>query len=194
MSVNESAEHIEHAGHGSKRVAILITVLAALLAITEVGGKGAQNEYLGKNIVASDLWAFYQAKSIRQTVVRTSSDLLDVLSGEGKPIPGSPEIAKRMSDWRAQADRYESDPKTGEGRKELTERAKQAEKERDSALESYHLYEYASAAFQLAIVLASASVITEMVFLAFAGAGLGLIGTLLGLVAWLAPELLALVH
>ena len=85
-------------------------------------------------------------------------------------------IDKQIDDWRKTAARYESDPKTGEGRKELAERAKDAEEERDLAMASYHHYELASAAFQIGIVLASAAVITGMVALAWFAGALGVAG------------------
>jgi hypothetical protein len=83
---------------------------------------------------------------------------------------------KQIEAWRKTAARYESDPKTGEGRKELAERARTLEEERDLAMARYHHYELASAAFQVGIVLASAAVITEMMALAWFSGVLGLAG------------------
>ena len=77
-------------------------------------------------------------------------------------------IEKQIDAWHKTAERYESDREAGNGRKQLAERAKEAEEERDLALAHYHHYELASAAFQIGIVLASAAVITGM-----AGARLG---------------------
>ena len=82
--------------------------------------------------------------------------------------------------------RWETEPETQEGRKELAARAKQAETKRDTALARYHHYEVASAAFQIAIVLASAAVITSAMVLAFIAIGIGAVGlvfTAIGLVA-----------
>ena len=79
-------------------------------------------------------------------------------------------VDKQVETWRKTAERYESDPKAGNGRKELEEKAKDAEAERDLSLAKYHHHELASAAFQVGIVLASAAVITGMVALVwFAG-------------------------
>jgi hypothetical protein len=154
----EHAEHAEHASHTNRKVALLIAVLALFLAFSETLGKSAQTEATAKNVEASDLWAFFQAKTIRQTVLRTAAET------------------------RA----LELEPSTNEGRKELMERAQETEKERDTYFARYHNYELASAAFQIGIVLASASVITGMLMLAYGAAGLGLIGlafTALGLFA-----------
>lgn len=183
---HEAAHH-----HSNKQVAVLIAVLAAILALTETGGKAAQNAYLAKHIEASNLWAFYQAKTIRLTALKTAAESLDAIGhdafGERKDA-----VAKQVGRWRQTGDRYESEPETGEGRKELMTRAKAAEAERDKALAKLHLFEYGSAAFQLGIVLASAAVITSVAWLAFIGGGLGLIGVGLGLLGWLAPTLIHL--
>src|SRR3954451_21586349 len=77
MSAHESMEHAEHAEHASgsnKKIALLIAVLALFLAISETLGKGAQTESISKNVKSSNLWAFFQAKTIRRTMVQTMAD------------------------------------------------------------------------------------------------------------------------
>ncbi len=91
-------------------------------------------------------------------------------------------MEKQIAAWKQTAARYDSEPSTNEGRKELAERAKEAEENRDLFMAKYHHYELASAALQIGIVLASGAVITGMVLLAWFAGGLGLVGlTLLGL-------------
>lgn len=185
----EKAEEVhhhdmKHADPFNKRVAILITVLAALLAIIEMGGKSAQTASMAANIEASNLWAFFQAKTIRQTVMRTAADQLEATAGL------TDKQAAVVNKWRQTADRYETETSTQEGRKELAARAKIAEARRDRAAAAYHLFEYASAALQLAIVLASSAVITSLAMLAFVSVGLGGLGMALAVVAWIAPTAL----
>jgi hypothetical protein len=95
-------------------------------------------------------------------------------------------MQKRIDAWKATAARYNDEPSTGEGRKQLVEKAKAAEHKRDTALARYHHYEVASAAFQIGIVLASATIITGMMVLGW-GAGLlmlaGIAFTAIGLFA-----------
>ena len=77
MSAHESMEHAEHAEHASgsnKKIALLIAVIALCLALSETLGKGAQTEAISKNVEASNLWAFFQAKSIRRTTVQTIAE------------------------------------------------------------------------------------------------------------------------
>jgi hypothetical protein len=173
--------HAQGEHGGNKKVALLIAVLALVLAFAETLGKGAQTSALAYNIEASNLWAFFQAKTIRQTVLRTAAEQID--SGN----PG--EAAKRQaSRWKETAQRYQSEPETGEGREQLATRAKAAEKKRDHAMAAYHHYELASAAVQIAIVLASASIITAMPLLAWIGGALGLVGFALCGIGFLAPQ------
>jgi hypothetical protein len=201
MEILETHEKIHEAGHGhhvehgpsksTKHIAILISLLAALLAIAEMGGKSAQNTSVIANIEASNLWNFFQAKSIRMTIMRTQAEALALDTPQANPEQAQA-IDQQIQKWRTTADRYDSEPGTGEGRKELAVKAKAAEDKRDRALAAYHLFEYGSAAFQLAIVLASASVVTGVMALAWLGGGLGFLGAAFSGLAWFAPTLMHL--
>ena len=159
--------HVDHGGN--KGIALLISVLALVLALSETLGKSAQTTALGFNIEASNLWAFFQAKTIRQTTLRTSAEELEVLLDSEK-------AKKQIDTWRKTAERYQDEPDTGEGRKQLAERAKSAEKKRDVALAAYHHFEMSSASVQIAIVLASASIITAIPALVWTAGALGIVG------------------
>ena len=191
----EQHEHLQHTAHGGehgggKRIAILIAILAAILAIVESGGKAKQTEQLAKNIDASDTYSFYQAKTIRSTVLRTSSAMVEAVVPEALPDARKAQVTATLAKWKEDAERYDSDPKGGEGRKELLEKAKRLTAERDEAAMAYHNFEYGAAALQLSIVLASASVITAMPVLATGSVVLGGVGTALGLAGWFAPDAL----
>jgi hypothetical protein len=88
--------------------------------------------------------------------------------------------------------RYESDPKEMDGRKELRAMAEKLEHERDTWLAKYHQYEFASAAFQIGIVLASAAVITSIVTLAWLAGLAGIFGIGFMALGLLAPHALHL--
>ena len=184
----EKAQEGEHGEGFNRKVALVIAILALFLSFSETLGKGAQTEVVTKNIEASDLWAFFQAKDIRRTVVSVAADQTGLL-GAGLADPAAKAaIDKQVETWRKTAERYESDPKASNGRKELEEKAKDAEAERDLSTAKYHHYELSSAAFQVGIVLASAAVITGMVGLAWLAGGLGLIGLALLLLGIFAPH------
>jgi hypothetical protein len=192
MKAHEAHEQIEETleGHRTKRIAILIAILAALLAIAEMGGNNAKQDALNANIDASNLWAFFQAKTIRQTVLRTAAEAMEMEVAE-LPAARADAFKKRIDAWKATVARYDSEPDTQEGRRELMARAKAAESKRDRALAADHTFEVASGALQLGIVLASASVITAALWLAFSALGLGVIGAVFVALGWFAP---ALVH
>ena len=181
--------HGHDAGHGpeNKRIALLISILALVLSVSETLGKGAQTTAIDKNIEASNLWSFFQAKTVRMTVVRTAAEAAELdLNQAGSP-KAKEAIAERIAGWRKTAERYDSEPETQEGRKELAVRAKAAEKVRDRSLAAYHHYETASAALQIAIVLASAAIVTSTMLLAWIAVGLGVVGIVFGGIAFFAP-------
>jgi len=177
------------AGHidpSNKKVALLIALLALVLAVSETLSKGAQTSALSYNIEASNLWAFFQAKTIRMTTLRTAA--------EGAQLHASAAIGEaraayetQVEAWKKTATRYESEPDTNEGRKELVARAKAAEEKRDRSLAAYHQFEVASGVVQVGIVLASAAIITSVMALAWIGAGLGAVGLAFLLIGLLAP-------
>ncbi len=149
----ERGEHVVEAAqvHNDKRTALLIAVLALFLALVETGGKGAQTTALSANIEASDLWAFFQARTVRQTVVRTAAEMAPLLADPARAA----EVEAQVGRWRADERRWESEPEKGDGRRELAERAKAAERARDRAMAAHHLFEVGSGALQVAIVVAS---------------------------------------
>ena len=118
MSAHESMEHAEHAEHASgenKKIALLIAVIALCLALSETLGKGAQTESISKNVEASNLWAFFQAKSIRRTVVQATAEHAKLSLGTVSDDAMKAALQKQIDDWNKTASRYRSEPETGEG-------------------------------------------------------------------------------
>jgi predicted phage tail protein len=99
-------------------------------------------------------------------------------------------MQKRIDDWKKTVARYDSEPSTNEGRKELMARAKAAEHERDNLKARNENFEIASGLLQIGIVVASASIITGVVMLAFVGGGLGALALGFMGLAMFAPHLL----
>jgi hypothetical protein len=191
MSAHESMEHAEHAEHaagGNRKIALLIAVIALFLSLSETLGKGAQTEAISKNVEASNLWAFFQAKSIRRTTVQTAAEGLKITSALLSDEALKAAAAKQLDDWQKTAARYRSEPETGEGSEQLAARAKHAEEERDLAAAKYHHFEVASAAFQIAIVLASATIITGILALATVSGVLALAGIAFTAIGLFAPH------
>ncbi len=187
--------HGHGAGHGdasgsNKYIAIFISALALFLAIAETLAKSAQTNSLSYNIEASNLWAFYQAKTIRQTTLKTAAEQLEVDAGLTRDPAVKATLDKRVADWRADVARYQSEPGTsgGEGRKELQQRAGVAEKKRDLYTEKYHHFEVSSALFQIAIVLASVYLITSVLHLVLAAGFLTTVGFFFFVVGLFFPQ------
>lgn len=177
--------HIQHAG--DKRIALLIAVLALFLALVETGAKSAQTDALTRNVEAANLWAYFQARTIRQTTVRTAAEQAELHKSATADPGARAALEAQQKAWRDTAARWESEPSTGEGRKELTERAQATQAQRDYSMAKYHLYEYSAALFQVAIVVVSASLVTSVSLLAVLGLVLGIGGVGLGMIGLLAP-------
>jgi hypothetical protein len=185
----EHAEHAEHAAHSNKGIALLIAVIALFLAFSETLGKSAQTSAISYNVEASNLWAFFQAKTIRMTTLQTAADTRKIDATAAAADPAIKDaMAKQIDAWTKTAARYNDEPETNEGRKQLAERAKIAEEKRDTAMARYHHYEVASAAFQIGIVLASATIITGMVVLSWLSIGLAVAGLGFTAIGFLAPH------
>jgi hypothetical protein len=196
MSAHENMEHAEHAQHASqsnKKIALLISVLALFLAFSETLGKSAQTAAITHNVASNDLWAFYQAKHIRGTLLRTAAEQLQLTAETIAAPEAKAKIAKAVENWRKTADRYDDDAKSGEGRKQLADKAKQSEERRELAMARYHHYELASALFQIGIVLASAEIITGMMALGFLSGLIGVVGLAVTAIALWAPHAVHLI-
>lgn len=184
MKADEAAEMMDQEKTRDtfkQRAAVAIAFFAMMLAITGLGGNNATKEALNSNIMASNYWNFFQAKNMRQTAFVLSADQLELawandpaLSPEAKA-----ELKKKAEAYRKTIARYESEPDTREGKKELIARAKEYETQRDHALKQDPYFDYAEALLQIAIVLISVAIIADLVWLAFFGGAIGLIGSLL---------------
>ena len=112
--VEHQIEHEEHehggGGHGAKpadnqnkKIALLIAVIALFLAFSETLGKSAQTAALSYNVEASNLWAFYQAKTIRQTTLQASTELLKFerlrIDGESSNDALKKMMSERLDNW-----------------------------------------------------------------------------------------------
>lgn len=181
-----------HIDNSNKSIALLIAVLALFLALAETAAKSSQTDALNANVEASNLWAFFQAKTIRMTAVTTAAEDMTVTRDAMTDEAVKAAMTRQIDAWRASAARWNTEPETNEGRRELAARAQAAEKKRDLSYKRYHDFEMGSAAFQIAIVLASAAVITGAMLLAWLAGGLGLAGLAFSAIGLLKPGLIHL--
>lgn len=155
------------------KAGMVINVFALLLAVNAWYGGKLSSTVMNNTIAANDIWSFYQAKSIKQTQYElTAAQVSD---------------RALKAELLAKAASYESDPITGEGKKELYVKAKQLEEGRNEAKLRSPWIGYAGTAFQLAIVILSASILAVSMSLFWASFGVAIIGVVLasqGLFLW----------
>lgn len=175
-AIDEAHHAHEHGDTSARSIAVLVSVLAAILALAGVGEKSAQNSYLTYHIAASDDWAFYQAKNVRALMRDTQADILESL-----PTAADPAVQARVKAAREYAARMRDDPKTHDGMKQLAEKAQQDEAAREMAFHRYHWLELVVGALEIAIVLASVSVVTRIRSLALGAGAIGVVAALSGL-------------
>lgn len=176
----ETLERHEHIHHNpddgnARRAAVLIGVLAAVLAVSEMAERSQQNAYLSHHISASDAYAFYQARLTRAMVLNQSAAMLDAM-------PTTPQTQKAAADARTEAKRLTDDSDRGNGSKQIQARADEENRIRDAALHRYEWYEIVTSALQIAIVLASVSVVTRIKQLTWLGVGIGVLAAALAAV------------
>jgi len=158
------------------KAGMVINVFALLLALNAWYGGKLSGTVLNDTIQASDTYSFYQSKSIKQALAEQSLD--DAIFRHD---------TEKVEKLKAKIERYESDPVSGEGKKELLAKAKHLEEERADAKKRSPWISYASTAFQLSIVILSASILAVnmmMFWSSFAVAGVGILLALQGLTLW----------
>jgi hypothetical protein len=158
------------------KAGLVIVVMALFMAITTYFANGFSSAVLKNTLKATDTYSFYQAKSIKQTLAEQSYEEAIIRNDKVK-----------ADNLKAKIDRYESDPITGEGKKELLEKARKYESIRDESAKHGPWLTFASMLFQLAIVLLSASILSvnnKMYVMSLYVGGIGLVMLTQGLWLW----------
>jgi hypothetical protein len=158
----------EREAHIKDKAGWVITVIAALLAVNTYIANGYSSSVLTNTIRANDTWSFYQAKSIKQTIAETARD--DAIARKDD---------EKVAKLTAKINRYESEPETGEGKKELFVKGKAIEAERDEAKRHGPWLTFAGSTLQLSIVLLTASILAVSMGMFWASIGVGIIGAVL---------------
>jgi hypothetical protein len=159
------------------KAGMVISVFALILAVNAWYGGRLSSITLNNTIAANDVWSFYEAKSIKQTLAEQSLDDAQYRKDTAK-----------IKKLEAKIARYESEPATGEGKRELMVKAKKLEAERDQAKKQSPWIGFASTLYQLSIVVLSASILavsTSMFWGSFVVAGIGLLLTSQGVWLWM---------
>lgn len=195
MKADEAAEMMDKNAETDRfkqRAAVMIAAFAMVLAICGLGGSNAGKEAVNNNVLASNYFNFYQAKNLRQAALSLAVDEAELV---WLVDPATPEAAKqairdKVERYKATIARYESEPETREGKKELLARGKEHEDKRDLALKQDPYFDYAEALLQIAIVLTSVAIVANFAWLAYLGGVIGIIGLLLTINGfWLLVEI-----
>lgn len=186
---DEKAEHAQ-ADRFRGRAALLIAMLAAVLAVGGMGGGNATDDMIASNIGASDTWAFFQAKNIRQSAYEIAVEEIDtdLLSPELSNAQRERLIARRAQ-YLATVARYDSepdpeapdDPLRGEGKRQISARAEHFEAQFATASERDNNFDLAEVCLQLALVLGSVAILALNRPVLIASMALGGVGSLLTL-------------
>lgn len=124
------------------RVPLYIAVLAACLALVSMAEGDVKERALGAQIEASNKWAYFQAKNIRKTNSEVAAEILESI--------GKTELAQK---WHVTATRYDGE------KTEIMKQAQEQEAIRAHGLKQSSYFAIAIALLQIAIVLATASLI-----------------------------------
>jgi hypothetical protein len=174
--------------HFTNRAALLIAAMAAVLAVGGLGGGNATDDMMIGNIRASDTWAFFQAKNVRQTMYEVEAAELEARLPRANANEAA-ELRQRIDKYRAKIARYDdepdaeapNDPLKGEGKTQLMAQAKAFEAMRDRASEQDNNFDYAEVVLQLALVLGSVAILASNRTVLAVSAVLGIIGAALTL-------------
>ena len=174
-----------------KTVALMIAILALFLALSETGAKKAEHLSTEKNIEASDLYNFYQAKKARSTVIEAAAQAMEAISPALTDETAKASAEKQVTAWKKVIANFDNDPKKPEDSLEkIQERANEAKEVQELSNKRLEHFEFASGALQIAIVLSSAAIITGVTALAWIAGALGVIGAVLMAFGYLAPTVL----
>ena len=173
---SKSLSRSEREAQIKDRAGLVIVFMALFLAA---------NTYISNNfsgiaqttlLLASNTYGFYQSKSIKQTLAEGQLEEARLVGNK-----------ERMEKLQAKIDRYESEPETGEGKKELLVKARAQEAARDEARLHSPWLNFSGMLFQLAIVLLSASILAVNMRMYWGSIGVGALGLVLmsqGLWLW----------
>ncbi|HEX5958261.1 MAG TPA: DUF4337 domain-containing protein [Hyphomicrobiaceae bacterium] len=183
MAVEQVGPTVEvEARHARDRwIGVYIGALAVVLAICSMGGSNAAKDATLKNIEATNNWSFFQAKNLRRHILRMQTEELELLllSTPALTDTARQAIEARIRQYKEQEKTLTSDAASGEGLDELFAKGKALEVQRDTAMARDPYFDYAQALLQIAIVLASVSIISGGSFLLIGSGLIGLLGTLL---------------
>jgi hypothetical protein len=157
----------------TKAIALCVAVYAVILAVTALGGSNAGKDMVMAQQKATNQWAYYQAKAMRENLYLLAAEELEFAIAEsGSESKTKALREKKLADYRARAERYKGE------KEEIAAEARKLEEERDTAARRDPYFDYAEVLLQIGIVLASVSMLSGKrwaFYLSFVLAVLGLV-------------------
>lgn len=172
----EIAEH--HKDHFTRRVALTVACYAVALAITSVAGNNAAKEMMLAQQQSSDQWAYFQAKSIRESEYRIQKMRLEFDLAERRqnmPPAVQAQADKLLATFAKEEERYAKE------KTEIEQKARELEKKRDLNVKKDPYYDLAEVLLQIAIVMASVAMLSRSRPVFWFSAGLAAVGVLFSL-------------
>ena len=152
------------------KAALIISIFAAIYSFDAFIGSTLSSRILNETIHLNDVYSFYQAKSIKQSLYQMAADDVEmVLEDKTLAGPARQQLTDRLTKYKTAIARYESDPATGEGKKELLASAKDIEASRDCAKKQAPWIGIAGSVMQISIVLLTASILSAGMLMFWAG-------------------------
>lgn len=142
-----------------RRVALTTSIFAVMLAIASLGGNNATKEMLLAQQQASDQWTFYQAKSIKEHQTRSRRmeiELALIERGGAMNAETRKKIEGFLTQTTEEEKRYQSE------KAEIEKEAKTLERERNLYHTKDPYFDFAEVLLQIAIVMASISILSDV--------------------------------
>lgn len=186
--LREDRAEAEHDEKFRSRAALVIAFMAMLLAIGSLGGGNVAEDMIHNNIKASDTWAFFQAKNVRQTQYKLAADQLTArLADPSLDAAERSALEAQVTKYKETIARYDDEPDPaapqdtlrGEGKKQLSAQARSYERLRERASAQDANFDFSEVAFQLALVLGSVAILAVSRPVLGIAIALGVLGTLL---------------
>jgi len=173
----EELEELREKGF-TRRVALTTAFFAVILAITSLGGNNAMKEMLLAQQEASNQWAFYQSKVNREQVCKTNKELVGAILLERAPSM-RPEAKSKyetlLKSFEVEEERYRVE------KGKIGEEAKHCETTRDVNRQKDPYFDFAEVLLQIAIVLASISILSGIRLVFYFSIGAAVIGSVLSI-------------
>jgi hypothetical protein len=142
----------------TRYVALVTAIFAVLLAITSLGGNNAVKEMMLSQQQSADQWSFYQAKAMREHLYKSQKMMLEAYLFD-RSASLRPEAKKKyeelLNTFKGAEDREKAD------KIKIEAEAKHLEEERDRNMSKDPYFDHAEVLFQIAIVMASISILSS---------------------------------